>query len=136
MSSFIVGTMNTETGWETQSVPQALSDHLMYWFASRRNQAKTLENTPSFYYLWQKYGSDQDTFITQAKKELVDYIAELFPNPAVDVTTTSISDAGTKYTLVIAVRVISDGVPYDLARSVLITNQTYKVLDEERLNNA
>ena len=131
----MVATMTTSNGFETESVPVALSLHLTYWFASRRNQSKNFDNVPSFYYLWQKYGTNQDLFVEQARTELTSYISELFTDPQVNVSATDKTDGGSQYRLEIAVRVFSDGEHYDLARSVLITNEMYKVLDEERLNN-
>lgn len=136
MSTFCVATMSTENGWETQSVPTALSLHLMYWFASRRNQSKNLANVPSFYYLWQKYGTNKEQMISNCRQELTQHMSELFDSPKVEVTAVDKSEAGSTYRLVFAVQVFSDGTYYDLARSVLITNEMYKVLDEERLNNA
>ena len=135
MSGYIVGTMSTKSGWETQSVPEALALHLTYWFASRRNQSKILDKVPSFYYLWQQYGANKDMLVEQARAKLKEYMSELFDDPAVSVAATDKTDAGSQYRLEIAVRVNSDGVFYDLARSVIITNEQYKVLDEERLNN-
>lgn len=136
MTGFCVGTMSTENGWEMQSVPQAVSLHLTYWFASRRNQAKTMDQVPSFYYLWQKYGTNQEQMVQQCRTELKAYMMELFEVVNVEVTAVDSSEGGSTYRLVFAVQVFSDGTPYDLARSVIITNEMYKVLDEERLNDA
>lgn len=135
MAGFMVGTMSTKNGWETQSVPEALALHLTYWFQSRRNQGKIAGEVPSFYYLWQQYGTNQELMVEQTTIKLKEYMSELFPDPAVSVAAVDKTDGGSQYRLVFGVRVFFDGQSHDLAASVIITNEQYKLVDEERLNN-
>lgn len=133
MSTFIVGTMSTAHGWETQSPVEALAKHITYWFQSRRNQGKVLGDVPSFYYLVKQYGEKPETLIEQARGELERYIQELFPQCALSITREDLTGKLNQYTLIIAVRVVSDGLAYDLAQSVLVTGQQYKLIDQQRL---
>jgi hypothetical protein len=126
--------MSTKNGWETKSPEEALSLHFMYWFTSRRNQGKVLGGVPSFYFLWAEHGKTPETMIERTKIELDLYVKELFPESEVSVTKQNINNTLTQYTLIIAARVVSDGVAYDMARAVLVTGEHYKVLDEKRLN--
>lgn len=133
MSKFLVGTMTTSHGWETESPPDALAKHVTYWFQSRRNQGKVVSQVPSFYFLIKQYGQDPDRLIEQAHTELEQYIKELFPDCSVSVTRENLPGQINQYTMIIAVRVVSNGVVYDLAQSVLITGEQYKLIDAARL---
>jgi hypothetical protein len=133
MASFIVGTMTTASGWETQSPPDALAKHITYWFQSRRNQGKVMGNVPSFYYLIKQYGGKPETLLEKCNMELEQYIKELFPVCSVTVTRENLTGKTNQYTLIIAARIVSDNVAYDLARSVLVTGEEYKLLDAQRL---
>lgn len=133
MSKFLVGTMTTSHGWEVESVPDALAKHVTYWFQSRRNQGKVVSQVPSFYFLIKQYGQDPDRLIEQAHTELEQYIKELFRDCSVSVTRENLPGQINQYTMIIAVKVVSDGVVYDLAQSVLITGEQYKLIDAARL---
>lgn len=131
--SFIVGTMDTSIGWETQSPTEALAKHITYWFQSRRNQGKVLGDVPSFYYLIKQYGERPETLVEQTQIELERYIKELFAVCSIDVSKENLTGKANQYTLIIAVRVVHAGEPYDLAQAVLITGEQYKLIDEQRL---
>ena len=133
MDGFLVGTMTTSSGWEIQSVPNALSKHITYWFQSRRNQGKVMGAVPSFYYLIKQYGEDPDKLVEQTRNELERYIQELFPQCSVSCSKENLTGKVNQYRLIIAVRVISSGIGYDLAEAVLITGESYKLIDAARL---
>lgn len=133
MGTFLVGTMTTSNGWEFNSVVDALSKHITYWFTSRRNQGKVMGKVPSFYFLIKQYGQDPDKLIEQARDELERYIKELFTDCSVSVSRENLTGQVNQYRLRIAVKVISDGVAYDLANAVLITGEQYKLIDAWRL---
>ena len=136
MHTYCVGTMSSSVGWEYQSVPEAMSLHITYWFTTRTNQCKIIENVPSFYYLWMKYGKLPETLVDQCRNQLKLYFQELFPNNnslMVDVAISNMSEGGATYSLNISLSVSVEGIRYDLARSVIMTGEQYKVLDEERL---
>ena len=132
--TFCVATLSTKNGWEIESPEEALSLHLMYFFASRHNQGKVVGAVPSFYFLWGTYGKTPETMIERTRTELDSYIKELFPESEVSVTKKDWVESKSQYTLIIAARVISNGIAYDLAESVLITGEHFKVLDKKRLN--
>lgn len=133
MGTFLVGTMTTSNGWEHESVPDALSKHILYWFQSRRNQGKVMGGVPSFYFLIKQYGQDPDKLVEQARDELERYVKELFTDCSVAVSRENLTGQANQYTLIIAVKVVSDGVAYDLANAVLITGEQYKLVDTWRL---
>lgn len=133
---FIVGGMNTRTGWETQSPYEAMSWHIVYWFASRRSQGMVLGNVPSFYYLWKTYGENRETMVEQTDEALKSYFSELFSGlgqVSTQVGYVNVEGELNNYHLNIAVRVNYNGRSYDLARTVLVTGEKYKLLDEARL---
>lgn len=132
---FIVGTMSVATGWETSSVPEALSRHITYWFQSRRNQGKVMGGVPSFYFLWKQHGETPERLIEKTKLELEAYVKELFPVCSVEVTRESISELGSTYTLIIAVRVTVKNENYDLADAILVTGSKYTLLDQARIKS-
>lgn len=131
--SFCVGTMSTRSGWETQSAQEALALHFTYWFTSRNNQGKVLGGVPSFYYLWEQYGQNQDKLIEETKNALGDYIKELFPRSKVSVTQEHAEGYNYNYRMIISAQVVDGSEMYDLAQTVLITGEGYKVLDQRRL---
>jgi hypothetical protein len=133
MAGFVVGTLSTSVGFETKSVIAALSWHFTYYFTSRQDQGKVLSGTPSFYYTWKQYGEIPDTLIDRSKQELQSYFKELFPQCDVNVTKQAIDGSPNHYTLNFGVRVLYNGLYYDLAQSVYVDGERYKVLDQRRL---
>ena len=131
--TFCTASMTTESGWSIESVPDALAKHITYWFQSRRNQGKVMGGVPSFYFLIKQYGQDPDRLIEQTQTELEQYIKELFQDCSISVTRENLTGQVNQYTLIIAVKVVSEGLAYDLAQSVLITGEQYKLIDAARL---
>lgn len=132
MSTFCVATLSTRSGFETKSPLDALSMHFTYWFASRRSQGKVNDKTPSFYYLVAKHGTIKEQLIEHAKEELQTYIKELFPESRVFVTTSDKPGTNSQYTLVIGATVLSDGIEYNLANTVVVTGEHFRILDIAR----
>jgi len=133
VSSFCVGTLDSGVGFETQSPEEAISRHLTYWFASRRNQGKIMGNVPSWNYLWMTHNRTPDRLAEKAKEELDTYFGELFAQRTVEVTFQYLNESRSLYSLQISIQVISDGKLYDVGRTILKTGEHYKVLDSERL---
>ena len=134
MAGFVLGSMDTSIGFETKSVIAALSWHFLYYFTSRQDQGKVLGGVPSFYYTWRLYGENPDTLITRSKQELQSYFKELFPTVDVLVTKELINDSTNHYSLNFGVRVLYEGLHYDLAQSVYVDGDRYTVLDQGRLS--
>ena len=130
--TFCASTMSTSFGWEIQSPQEALALHFTYWFTSRCNQGKVLGNVPSFYYLWEQYGKNQDRMVEETKNELDAYIKELFPRSKVAVTFENVQGHLYNYVLIITAQAVHGGQVYDLAQTVLVTGEGYKVLDQKR----
>lgn len=135
MSTFLVATLSTQAGFETKSAEQALALHFTYWFTSRRSQGKIFGKVPSFYYLVAAHGTNQEVLIERTKEELELYIKELFPESQVFVSSKNKTDVNSQYTLIIGATVVSDGQEYNLAHTVLVTGEKFRILDEKRLNN-
>ena len=133
MAGYIVGTMSVANGWETKSPTEALAKHVTYWFQSRTNQGKVLGDVPSFYALVKDYGQNPERLIEETELKLTNYIKELFPDVLVHVSKENKTGVLNQYTLIIASRIVSDGVSYDLANAVLITGEQYKLIDAARL---
>lgn len=133
VSTFCVGTLDSSVGFETQSVEEAISRHFAYWFASRRNQDKIMGEVPSWNYLYMTYNRTPDRLAEKAKEELDTYFGELFPQRNVTVSFEYINETKSLYSIQISVQVISDGLAYDVGRTILKTGEFYKVLDSERL---
>lgn len=133
MARFCVGSMSTEYGWETQSPEVALSLHTTYWFASRENQGKVLGDVPSFYMLFKDFSNQPEMMVEQTREKFKAYLEELYDEVLVEVTRQNITGELNNYRLILSARVVSDGVKYDLAQTILVTGELYKVLDMERL---
>lgn len=132
MGTFCVGTMRTSHGWEIASAEEAASLHLMYWFASRRSQGRIYAKVPSFYFLWKQYGENKDRLVEEVGNNLESYFKELFEGVTVQCTAKNIEGSRSQYHLQIAVRFTVDNVQFDLAKSVMVTEEYYKALDEAR----
>lgn len=133
MGTFCVGTMDSSTGWEIQSPEKALSKHFMYWFTSRRNQGIVMGKVPSFYYLFMKYARTPQALVEKATQEFDEYLKELFPQRTVRITYAYKGESRSLYTVQIDAQVINDGKAYDLGRTIEVTGEEYRILDDERL---
>ena len=133
MGTFCVGTMDSSVGWEFQSVETALSKHFLYWFSSRRNQGIVIGEVPSFYYLFMKNNRTPDALVEKTKTDFDAYLGELFTQRTVQVSYEYINETRSLYTIQIYAQVINDGKVYDLGRTIEVTGEEYKILDEVRL---
>lgn len=133
MGRFCIGTMDTSSGWETQSVEAAISLHVTYWFTGRQNQGKILGDVPNFYMLFKDYSSNPEQMVSQMRDKFKAYMEEQFDDVIVDVSRQNVTGETNNYRLILASRVVVDGVKYDLAQTILVTGELYKVLDTERL---
>lgn len=133
MARFCIGTMDTSTGWETQSVEAAISRHITYWFSGRENQGKVLGGVPNFYMLFKNFSSRPEQMVDQMRDKFKAYLEEQFDDVAVDVGRQNLTGELNNYRLTLSARVVADGVKYDIARTILVTGELYKVLDTERL---
>lgn len=125
--------MDSSVGWEIQSPEEALSKHFMYWFTSRRNQGFALDKVPSFYYLFMKFNRTPAALVEKAQQEFDEYLKELFVQRTVRVSYQFIGESRSLYTVQIDAQVINDGKAYDLGRTIEVTGEEYKILDDERL---
>jgi len=130
---FCVGTMSSDTGWETKSVDNAMSKHFYYWFVSRANQSRLLSDIPSFYKLWKDYGERQDEMVSQTQTLLTAYMKELFPTVTVTVVAEAIDGSISMYRLKVNCRVDYNGTSYNLAEVVAVRPDAFTLLDKHRL---
>lgn len=133
MARFCVATMDSRIGWETQSPQAALARHTTYWFQSRKNQGKVVGDVPSFYYLFKQYSQYPEQMEEQTREQFKRYLEELFDEVAVACVRQNVTGSANNYRLTLTARVVVDGVKYDLAQTILVTGEMYKVLDQERL---
>lgn len=130
---FIVGTMDTQHGWETQSPDTAISKHVTYWFQSRENQGKVIGDVPSFYMLFQEHSRNPEVMVDQTREKFKAYLEELFDDVLVDVTRQNLTGQANNYRLILTARVVVDDNKYDIAQTIIVTGELYKTLDLERL---
>lgn len=130
---FIVGTMDTQHGWETQSPDTAISKHVTYWFQSRENQGKVIGDVPSFYMIFQKYSRQPEEMEKQTREKFKAYLEELFDDVLVEVIRQNLTGQANNYRLILTARVLVDDIKYDIAQTILVTGELYKTLDLERI---
>lgn len=87
---------------------------------------------PSFLYLFQQHGESKDTFPDHVKDALTDYLEEQFDKVLVGVNTSDIDGKESTYTLSISALVTVDGVPYNLAREVVINGSEFEIVNNKR----
>lgn len=133
MGRFCIGTMDTKHGWEVQSVPSAISLHITYWFESRENQGKVLGKVPSFYKLFKDHGQSPEKMSEETKTQFKAYLEEQFDDVVVECTRQNLTGNLNNYALQLSARVVVDGVKYDIAETISVTGELYKLLDQERL---
>lgn len=132
MASYCVGTLDSKVGWETQSVENAISKHVTYWFVSRYNQGKIIGEVPSFYYLFEKHSSNPEEMAKQTRDQFKQYLEELFDEVVIETSMQSHKGSVNNYNLNIAGMVVVDGVKYDIAETIIVTGEFYKKLTAER----
>lgn len=133
MARFCIGTMDTSSGWETQSVEAAIARHVTYWFTGRENQGKVLGKVPNFYMLFKNYSAQPEQMVNEMRDKFKAYLEEQFDSVVVDVSRQNLTGEINNYRLTLSARVVVDGVKYDIAQTILVTGELYKVLDTERL---
>lgn len=133
MGRYCVASMDTRIGWETQSPSAALARHVTYWFAARENQGKLMGGVDSFYMLFKEYSSNPDKMVEETERNFKIYLQQLFDDVLVGVTRQNVTGSVNNYRLILTARVAVDGAKYDLAETILVTGEMYKVLDSERL---
>ncbi|HFT2124617.1 hypothetical protein [Pseudomonas aeruginosa] len=125
--------MDSKLGWETQSPDTAISRHVTYWFTSRENQGKLIGGVPSFYMIFKDFAQYPDQMVEQVQDKFKAYLEELFDEVMVGVSRQNVTGSVNNYRLILTARVVVDNMKYDLAQTILITGELYKVLDLERL---
>jgi len=125
--------MDTRYGWETESPLNAIALHTTYFFAARENQDKLISNVPNFYGLWQKYGETPERLRENLKTQFLEYMKEQFDEVLIEVIKQNITGQANNYRLILTGKVVVDGSDYDLAETILVTGEQYKVLTNERL---
>lgn len=133
MAKPTVATMS-KIGFIVDEIPLMIAKQMDYWFAGKRNQSTWIDNIESFDYILAANQGNKEAVLSAVKESLTNLYRELFTR--VDVTTDASPDGNydANYTLIFAVRVIHEGIPYDLAESVLVTEQTYQRIKEGRRN--
>ena len=133
MGRFCIATMDTRSGWETESPRNAISLHTTYFFAARENQDKLLGNVPNFYGLWQQYGELPERLAENLKTIFTAYMKEQFDEVVIEVIKQNLTGQANNYRLILTGKIVVDGSVYDLAETILVTGEFYKVLTNERL---
>jgi len=133
MGRFCIATMDTRSGWETESPLNAISLHTTYFFAARENQDKLLGNVPNFYSLWQQYGELPERMVENLKTIFTAYMKEQFDEVVIEVIKQNLTGQANNYRLILTGKIVVDGSVYDLAETILVTGEFYKVLTNERL---
>lgn len=137
MAKGVVATMDT-VGFITE--PSVKIDRAMaYWFANRIDQCIILRNIHSYQYVMAKHQDDkgsEERFLEDIKKNLTEYLLQIFDSASVEAKSSREKEGDKMFTLRLSGVVAQDGKTYDLAKSVLINGETYKLVDEGRaLNN-
>ncbi|CRQ12404.1 hypothetical protein PAERUG_E6_London_17_VIM_2_12_12_03582 [Pseudomonas aeruginosa] len=71
--------------------------------------------------------------VEQVQDKFKAYLEELFDEVMVGVSRQNVTGSVNNYRLILTARVVVDNMKYDLAQTILITGELYKVLDLERL---
>jgi len=133
MGRFCIATMDTRSSWETESPLNAISLHTTYFFAARQNQDKLLGDVPNFYSLWQKFGETPERMIENLRTIFTAYMKEQFDEVLIEVIKQNLTGEANNYRLILTGKIVVDGGSYDLAETILVTGEFYKVLTNERL---
>lgn len=137
MPKGVVATMDT-IGFVTE--PKIKIDRaIAYWFANRIDQSLVIRNVHSYLYVVAKHQDDkgsEERFLDDIKKNLTEYLLQIFDSVSVEARAIRKNEGDKMFTLHLSGVVTEDGKRYDLARSVYVSGETYKLVDEGRaLNN-
>lgn len=136
MPKGVVATMDT-MGFITEPAIK-IDRAIAYWFANRIDQCIILRNIHSYQYVMAKHQGDkrsEERFLEEIKKNLTEYLLQIFDSASVDARSVRANEGDKMYTLVLSGIVAQDGKTYDVARSVLVNGETYKIVDEGRAIN-
>lgn len=133
MSRFCIGTMDTRYGWEVESARTAISLHTTYFWAARDNQDKLLGKVPNFHSLWEQYGESPERLQDALKQNFKAYMEEQFDSCIIEVIKQNLTGQANNYRLILTGKIVVDTEVYDLAETILVTGEFYKVLTNERL---
>ena len=133
MAHFCIATMDTRYGWEIESPRTAISLHTNYYFAARENQDKLLGKVPNFYSLWEKFGENPERLQEALKQNFKAYMDEQFDNSIIEVIKQNLTGQANNYRLILTGKIVVDTEAYDLAETILVTGESYKLLTNERL---
>lgn len=133
MSNGCVATMST-LGFITSDFNLAMDRHITYFFASRRDQLKIIENVPSFEYTLMQYQGDKKRLMGEMKTTLIKYFLEIADSVEVAIGSTELSEEDGKYTLNVAVQCVKNNKIYDLQTAVLVSGKSFQQLRTARGN--
>lgn len=137
MAKGVVATMDT-VGFITEPTVK-IDRAIAYWFANRLDQCIVLRGTHSYQYVMAKHQDDkgsEERFLEEIKKNLTEYLLQIFDSVSVEAKSYRKNEGDKMFTLILSGVVVQDDKKYDLARSVLINGETYRLVDEGRaLNN-
>lgn len=118
--------------------PQATVDRLVaWWFANRIDQSTILGNIPSYQYVVASHQNDFriDEFLEDVKTNLRTYLLECFEGADVQASAPGYEVGSKMFSLHVAAVVERDGKRYDVAQSVLLNGESYKLVDNGRHQN-
>lgn len=131
---YIVGTMST-LGHITEAPEIAMDRHIAYWFAARRSQGMTILHTNSFEWILKEAQGNQQRVADDVQAALKNHFEELFQRVEVQTTTEGFTnERDGRFHLYVQVSVHHDGQWYDLGTSVQVSGETFKLINEGRLN--
>lgn len=120
------------------SEPTLKLDRAVAWFfASRKNQCIILRDIEGYVYvreLNQGTNITPEYFCTLVGQSLERVLVKYFDEVYVDAVPKLVDDLKTVFTCYISCTAIQDGKSYDLAKSVLINNKTFELIDQARRN--
>lgn len=108
---------------------------LAWFFASRRNQCIMIRAVESFVYVREiNQGTNitAESFCDKVAESLQRVIIKYFDEAYVDAYPEYKPSSNTMFTCYISCTAIVDGKRYDLAKSVLINNKTFELIDKAR----
>lgn len=136
MPKGVVATMDT-MGFITEPAIK-IDRAIAYWFANRIDQCIILRDIHSYQYVMANHQGDkrsEEKFLEEIKQNLTEYLLQIFDGVSVDANSHRENEGDKMFTLLLSGIVNQDGKNYDLARSVLVNGETYKLVDEGRAIN-
>lgn len=132
--AYVVGTMST-LGHITESPELAMDRHITYWFAARRSQGMTIPVTNSFEWILMKAQGSQQRVVDDVELGLKTHFEELFEQVEVTAKAEGFdNDRDGRFHLYVQVSLHYDGTIYDLGHAVQVSGESYKLINQGRLN--